>query len=202
MYKISDLKSISIEELISYSKQKESPTITVIDDIRAENFNYIVQMMERLRLLILRIDGTNQIAFFYCSNIALKIAKVLKKRAQVMYYDFAKRPKSALMAAIPGYSKGWEIIRDNGYIVKAYDAGEKEIDEWLNTNIEEVPTPNLSNYSFKNYSFLASLGSSRRSNEKILQLSRYYYLNDGVFNEKRQCYYPSDLDNLQRNCGF
>lgn len=67
--------------------------------------------------------------------------------------------------------------------------------EWINTDIEEIETPNLSMYGFKNYSVSLSIsgcGSSGRCNNSILELSRYHYLHDGIFNEQRQCYYPRD----------
>ena len=45
-----DLKQVSIEELITYSKQKEVPAVTIIQDITDNEFKYVDLISERLKL--------------------------------------------------------------------------------------------------------------------------------------------------------
>lgn len=212
------LKKISLEEIIAYSKQKESPRITVVDSITDDEFREIGELIGRLKLLFLCVP-TNRIAFINNVDVALKIAKDFKKKAQVMYQDFAKRPNNNLAQyAITGVSFGWKILRDNGYIVKSYDEeGQEMQQEWLNTDIVEVTPSNLSKLGLKNFEIslgIRGIGSSSNSNNEILELSRYHFVNGGIYNEERNCYYPRDrttargtaeynkLEKLFRKWGF
>lgn len=212
------LEIVSLQEVISYSKKKESPRITVVDSITDDEFREIGELIGRLKLLFLCVP-TNRIAFINNVDVALKIAKDFKKKAQVMYYDFAKRPNNNLAQyAITGVSLGWKILRDNGYIVKAYDETGQEMQEpWLNTNIEEVTPSNLYKLGLKNFEIslgIRGVGSSRNSNKEILELSRHHFVNGGIYNEERNCYYPRDrttargtaeynkLEKLFRKWGF
>ncbi len=56
------LKRASLEEVISYSKQKESPKIIVLDSITDDKFREIGELISRLKLLFLRVPR-NRIAF-------------------------------------------------------------------------------------------------------------------------------------------
>ena len=47
------LENVSLEEVISYSKQKESPRITVLDSIIDDEFKEIGELIGRLKLLFL-----------------------------------------------------------------------------------------------------------------------------------------------------
>jgi hypothetical protein len=218
MYETFGLEAITMGELISYSKLKESPTVTIIDNLTESEFNFLVTIAERLQLIIFLVKDSNMAAFIYHTKIAKKIGLNLQKRIQVMFCDFAKRPNGSItIYALTGYCKDWIILRDNGYIVEAYNEQGEEMQEWIKTDIEEIATPNLSEYDFKNYSVslsISGIGNSGRSNSQIIELSRYHYMNDGTFNEKRQCYYPKDLksnkniadfnklEKLFRNWGF
>lgn len=212
------LKKISLEEIIAHSKQKESPRITVVDSITDDEFREIGELIGRLKLLFLCVP-TNRIAFINNVDVALKIAKDFKKKSQVMYYDFAKRPNNNLAQyAITGVSLGWKILRDNGYIVKAYDEMGQEMQQsWLNTDIEEVTPSNLYKLGLKNFEIslgIRGIGSSRNSNNEILELSRHHFVNNGIYNTERNCYYPRDrttargtaeynkLEKLFRKWGF
>lgn len=107
------LKDVKLKEIISYSKQKESPKITVLDSITDDEFKEIGELIGRLKLLFLCVQG-NRIAFINNVDVALKIAKDFKKRSQVMYYDFAQRPSGSLVNyAITGYTRSWITLRDN-----------------------------------------------------------------------------------------
>lgn len=107
------LETASLQEVISYSKQKESPRITVLDSITDEEFREIGELIGRLKLLFLCVQE-NRIAFINNVDVALKIAKEFKKKAQVMYYDFAQRPNGSLVNyAITGHTRSWITLRDN-----------------------------------------------------------------------------------------
>ena len=46
-----ELQEVGIEEIISFSKLKDSPTITIIDDLNAGLFNYVVTYADELKLI-------------------------------------------------------------------------------------------------------------------------------------------------------
>lgn len=195
-----ELGTATLDELISYSKQKESAVVSIIDDVTETEYKNVLEVSKRLRLLFFRIKNSNKIAFINCSDLVLKLAKELKKKVQIMYYDFSKRPLSPIsLYAMTGYTKGWITTRDNGYVVKAFDTAGKQIQEWINTNITEIPTPNLNQYGFKKHDVsLCIRGCNRNTNNSILELSRYHYANNGIFNKKRNCYYPRDTSTNKR----
>lgn len=214
----SESRDITLKEIISYSKQKESPKITVLDSITDDEFREIGKLVDRLKLLFLCVSR-NRIAFINNIDVALKIAKDFKKKAQVMYYDFAKRPSTNLVIyALTGYTKSWLTLKDNGYIVKSYDVEGQEMQEpWLNTDIEEVTPSDLQKLGLQNFEIslgIRGIGSSGNSNKEILELSRYHFCNNGIYNEGRNCYYPRDrttsrgiaeynkLEKLFRKWGF
>lgn len=213
-----ELKEVKLKEIISYSKHKGSPRITVLDSIIDDEFKEIGELIGRLKLLFLCV-AENRIAFINNVDVALKLAKDYKKKSQVMYQDFAQRPSCSLVSyALTGYTPSWIILRDNGYIVKAYDETGQEMQEpWLNTNIEEVTPSNLYKLGLKNFEIslgIRGIGSSRNSNKEILELSRYHFVNGGIYNAERNCYYPKDtttargtaeynkLEKLFRKWGF
>lgn len=189
------LENVSLQEIISYSKQKESPKITILDSITDDEFKEIGELIIRLKLLFLCVPR-NRIAFINNVDVALKIAKDFHKKSQVIYDDFAKRPSANLVSyALTGYTPNWITLKDNGYIVKAYDETGKEMQkEWINTDIAEVTPYNLQKLGLKNFEVsLGIRGSSRNSNKQILELSRYHFVHGGIYNEKRNCYYPRDV---------
>ncbi|MBO5349681.1 MAG: hypothetical protein J6A89_07705 [Clostridia bacterium] len=195
-----ELGTTTLDELISYSKQKESAVVSIIDDVTETEYKYVVEVSNRLRLLFFRIKKSNKIAFINCSDLVLRIAKELKKKVQIMYYDFSKRPRSPIsLYAITGVCRDWIITKDNGYVVKAFDTEGKQIQEWINTNIKEIPTPNLNRYGFRKYDVSLSIkGCNRNTNNSILELSRYHFATGGSFNAKRNCYYPRDTSTNKR----
>lgn len=88
---------------------------------------------------------------------------------------------------------------------------------WINTNIEEVTPSNLYKLGLRNFEIslgIRGIGSSRNSNNEILELSRYHFVHNGIYNEERNCYYPRDrttakgtaeynkLEKLFRKWGF
>ncbi len=56
------LETVSLEEVISYSKQKESPRTTILDSITDDKFREIGELIGRLKLLFLCVPK-NRIAF-------------------------------------------------------------------------------------------------------------------------------------------
>lgn len=209
---------VSLQEVISYSKQKDSTRVVVLDSITDDEFIEIGELIGRLKLLFLCVQG-NRIVFINNVDVALKIAKDFKKKSQVMYYDFAQRPSGSLISyALTGYTKSWITLRNNGYIVKAYDEEGQEMQkEWLNTDIEEVTPSNLYKLGLKNFEIslgIRGVGSSKNSNKEILELSRHHFVNNGIYNTERNCYYPRDratargtaeynkLEKLFRKWGF
>ena len=212
------LEKVSLEEVVNYSKQKESPVIILLDSITDDEFEEIGELICRLKLLFLCVTE-NRIAFINNKDVALKIAKDFHKKSQVMYYDFAQRPSGSLITyALTGYTKSWITLRDNGYIVKAYDEEGQEMQQpWLNTDIEEVTPSNLNKLGLKNFEIslgIRGINSSGNSNKAILELSRHHFIHDGIYNAERNCYYPRDrttargtaeynkLEKLFRKWGF
>lgn len=90
---------------------------------------------------------------------------------------------------------GGKFLEIIGYIVKAYDEeGQEMQQEWINTNIAEVTPSNLDKLGLKNYSISLHIrGCGTIGNEKILELSRHHFVNGGIYNAERNCYYPRDV---------
>ena len=193
----SDFKAVTIEEIISYSKQIEVPAVVVIDDVSDEDFKYIDTISERLKLCPIIVEDTEMIAFIDNSNVSRKIAKDLKKRCQMMYYDYFKRPSGSItIFALTGYTKNWTVLRDNGYIVRAFDDTGAEIEPWIDTEIENVEPTHLNSLGLSIYSFSVYLrGKGESGNVEILRHSRTNFANGGIYSDERKCYYPSGTPN-------
>lgn len=190
------MESIALDEIICFSKKADSPPFTILDELTEDELKYVETIADRLRINIIKIKDTNMVAVVNNKDIALKLARELKKKSQYMFYDLIKRPSSNLvMYAMTGYTPSWIILRNNGYVIEAYDEEGKITDKWINTDIEEVSTEIISKLNLKSYIVIVKIrgvGNSRRSNRVIVELSRYHYINDGIFNEERQCYYPKE----------
>ena len=200
------LEKISLEEIITFSKKESSPPFVIIDELSEEEFEYAKTIAERLRIKLLKVKDTNKVAVVNNKDIALKLARELKKKCQYLFYDLIKRPSANFaMYAISGYTPSWVIIRDNGYVVEAFDEEGKMTTPFIDTDIPDVATENIAKLNLRSYIvtlYVKGTGSAKRSNHIIVDLSRYYYLTDGVFNEKRQCYYPSEIKSSQGVAGF
>jgi hypothetical protein len=189
-----DFLKVTMEELISYSKQKEVPTVTIIDDLKENQFEYVIKIVDRLKLVMVLIKNSKKVAIISSSKIARKIAKDLKRKSQVMHYDFVKKPSGSIVIyALTGYTKDWIIVSNNGYIVKAYDENGNETENWLNTEIENVNPITLNSLHLSIYSCTVCLkGKGKNINTEILEHSRKNFLDDGIYNVKRNCYYPKN----------
>ena len=70
-----------------------------------------------------------------------------------MFYDFARRPScNIVIYALTGYTDHWIIIKDNGYIVNAFDEFGNEIEPWINTN-KDIAEKNKLEKLFKKLGF-------------------------------------------------
>lgn len=154
---------------------------------------YVRTVVERLRLDMLEIADTKMVAIINDTEVATKIAKDIHARCQVMYYDLVKRPSVDFASfLLTGITPSWITISDNGYIVKSYNADGEETEQWLNTDIENIKVPILNGIK-KHIVSLRIRGRERNNyNNAILELSKYHFINSGIFNEKRQCYYPKE----------
>jgi hypothetical protein len=192
-----ELPKANLDELISYAKQKESPSVTIIDGIKGDDIDEIMIIAKRLRLILFAVDESKEIcdkiAVLSNVNIAKHMAEKLEKRCQIMYCDFAKRPRGSItIAAMTNFASGWDIIRDNGFVVRAFDAEGNEIPEFIHTDIQEVNCDRLVDLRVQTYKAHISIGNSGgRHYDDLLRYSRHYFVNDGIFNEARHCYYPS-----------
>ena len=190
------METITLNEIISYSKGKENAPVTVIDNCTANDLDYVKTVADRLRLYILAIADTNMIAIINRTDIAVKIASDIHRKCQVMYYDYIKRPSANLVAyRLTGYTPNWIVLKDNGYIIKAYDEDSQEMAKWLDTDIETTSIPTLDGVSKYSVSIsIRGVESNSRNNTTLLELSRYHFINNGNFNKERQCYYPKDIE--------
>lgn len=108
-----ELKDVKLKEIISYSKHKGSPKITILEKVNRTELEEIGTISnERLQLLFLCASEGN-IVFIGATNEALTLAKKYKKKAQVIYYDFAQMPENITLYALTGICKRWIPIRDN-----------------------------------------------------------------------------------------
>lgn len=140
------LQEVSLEELISYSKISGSPRIVILDELTASQFNYLVAYADLLKLVYFMVKGTRKIAFIGTTYLALKIAKNMQVKCQVVHYH---KPLSESIL------KSNLVIKHNTekYIVKAYDKFGNKTDPFIDTNIASVPCPTLSKYNFRDFKY-------------------------------------------------
>ena len=192
-----NLKEANIKELISYSKQKDTPAVTIIDNMTGKEFEYINLLSDRLFLEPIVVEKSNMIAFIGNYLIVHKIAKDLKRKSQTMFYDLIQRPSGSItIYSLTGYTDHWKLIRNNGYKILAYDEKGLEIDPWINTDSEEIEPIFLNSLGLSKYENSIYLnGAKKNINVEILEHSRRNFLNNGLYNEERNCYYPSENSN-------
>ena len=192
-----NLKEVSIEELISYSKQKDIPAVTIIDNVTEREFKYIKLLSNRLFIEPIIVKETNKIAFIGNPCVVQKIARDLKRRSQTMYYDFIQRPSGSItIYALTGYTNHWKTIKNNGYKILAYDENGLKTNPWIKTDIKAIEPKFLNSLGFSKYKTSIYLnGKKQNTNIEILEYSRQNFLNDGIYNKERNCYYPSENNN-------
>lgn len=194
-----DFKEVSIEELITYSKQKETLEITIIESVTDEDFQYVDIISERLFIEPIIVTNTDMVAFIGNAAVIRSIAKNLHRKCRTMYYDFIKRPSGSIaIYALTGYTKGWDILMDNGYQVQAYNENGGKCEVWLDTDVKEIESVYLNSLGLSKFNCTVQFGRKRKNgNTEILWHSRNNYVNSGIYNEVRNCYYPKDLSNYQ-----
>ena len=192
-----NLKEVSIEELIAYSKQKDTPAVTIIDNVTERELIYINLLSDRLFIEPIIIKETKMIAFIGNPCVVQKIAKDLKRRSQTMYYDFIQRPSGSItIYALTGYTNHWKTIKNNGYKILAYDENALKTNPWIKTDIKAIEPKFLNSLGLSKYKTLIYLnGKKQNTNIEILEHSRQNFLNDGIYNKERNCYYPSENNN-------
>lgn len=163
---IIELQEIPLEEIISFSKldTSPSPVVTILNDLNYGLFNKFVVLGDELKLVYFLVKGTNKVAVIGNQQVALKIARLLQVKAQVIYYTLLK-PKKIL-------GKIYTPKRDTNYVVQAFDENGKPIDPFINTEIPVVDCVNLSKYTFRNYKYYISVRGSKNNKVKNCQLLR------------------------------
>ena len=141
-----ELQEVPLEEIISFSKIKGSPRIVILDELTASQFNYVVAYADLLKLVYFMVKGTRKLAIIGTTYLALKIAKNMQVKCQVVHYH---KPLREICL------KSNVVTKQNteGYIVKAYDKFGNKTETFIDTNIERVPCPTLSAYEFRDFKY-------------------------------------------------
>ncbi len=153
---IIELQEIPTEEIISFSKLDTSPVITILDDLNYGLFNQMVVWTDELKLVYFLVQGTKK--------VALKIARLLQVKAQVMYYTLLK-PKKIL-------GKIYTPKRNSNYVVQAFNENGKPIEPFIDTEIEIVDCNTLGKYTFRPYKYYISVRGSKNNKVENCQLLR------------------------------
>ena len=161
---IIELQEIPIEEIISFSKLDTSPVITILDDLNYGLFNQMVVWTDELKLVYFLVQGTKKVAFIGNEKVALKIARLLQVKAQVMYYTLLK-PKKIL-------GKIYTPKRNSNYVVQAFNENGKPIEPFIDTEIEIVDCNTLGKYTFRPYKYYISVRGSKNNKVENCQLLR------------------------------
>ncbi len=161
---IIELQEIPIEEIISFSKLDTSPVITILDDLNYGLFNQMVVWTDELKLVYFLVQGTKKVAFIGNEKVALKIARLLQVKAQVMYYTLLK-PKKIL-------GKIYTPKRNSNYVVQGFNENGKPIEPFIDTEIEIVDCNTLGKYTFRPYKYYISVRGSKNNKVENCQLLR------------------------------
>lgn len=136
------LQEVSLEEIISYSKINGSPRITILDELTASQFNYVVAFADLLKLVYFMIKGTRKLAIIGTTYLALKIAKNMQVKSQVVHYHKPLRENGLK----PNLERNHNREK---YIVKAYDKFRNKTEPFIETDIRVVSCDNLNKYEFR-----------------------------------------------------
>lgn len=161
---IIELQEIPSKEIISFSKLETSPVVTILDDLNFGLFNQMVVWSDELKLVYFIIKDTNKVAFIGNEKVALKMARLLQVKAQVMYYTLLK-PKKIL-------GKIYTPKRDTNYVVQAFGTDGKPIEPFIDTEIEIIKCNTLSKYTFRPYKYYISVRGSKNNKIENCQLLR------------------------------
>lgn len=171
-----ELQEVDLQEIISYSKLQGSSTITILDDLNYGLFNQVVVWADKLKLIFFIIKGTRKIAFVGNSSIAVKIAKVLQVKAQVMRYSLLKSRKLLGKIYTPKSAEK--------YRVQAFNENGKPTLPFVDTDIENVSCENLLKYKFAPFKYVMKIrgsGNNKVENlESIKELRRKFFKNGSI----------------------
>lgn len=161
---IIELQEIPLEEIVSFSKLDTSPVVTILNDLNYGLFNQFVVWADELKLVYFLIKGTKKVAVIGNGKVALKIAKLLQVKAEMIFYSLLK-PKKIL-------GKVYTPKRNTNYIVQAFDEKGKPTDPFIDTEIEKVDCNTLGKYTFRPYKYYISVRGSKNNKIANLQLLR------------------------------
>ena len=100
-----DIRNSQIQRDALNLQKENSPPVVILDEPSEDEFEYAKTMAEGLRIKILQVKGKNKIAVINNKDIALKLARELKKKSQYLFYDLEKRlAANFAMYAISGYT--------------------------------------------------------------------------------------------------
>ena len=161
---IIELQEIPLEEIVSFSKLDTSPVVTILNDLNYGLFNEFVVLADELKLVFFLVKGTKKVAVIGNGKVALKIAKLLQVKAEMIFYSLLK-PKKIL-------GKVYTPKRNTNYIVQAFDEKGKPTDPFIDTEIEKVDCNTLDKYTFRPYKYYISVRGSKNNKIANLQLLR------------------------------
>lgn len=158
-----ELQEISLEEIISYSKEKGRPVVTILDELTASQFNYVVAYADLLKLIYFIVKDTRKVAFIGTPYIALKIAKNMQVKAQVVHYH---KPIREI-----GLKSNLERKHNREiYIVKAYDKYGNKTEPFIDTDIPSVSCDNLNKYDFRDFKYNVVARNNKNGKVDILEI--------------------------------
>ena len=76
---------VSTKELISYSKQKEVPPVTIVENFSLEELDFVELLSKRLKFNYVLIEKSSNIAILGTRNVAKKLALDLKKDVKLCF---------------------------------------------------------------------------------------------------------------------
>ena len=161
---IIELQEIPLEEIVSFSKLDTSPVVTILNDLNYGLFNQFVVLADELKLVYFLIKGTKKVAVIGNGKVALKIAKLLQVKAEMIFYSLLKPTKILVKVYTPK--------RNTNYIVQAFDEKGKPTDPFIDTEIEKVDCNTLDKYTFRPYKYYISVRGSKNNKIANLQLLR------------------------------
>ncbi len=168
-----ELQEVSMPEIISYSKLKTSPVVTILDNLNYGLFNQLVVWVDLLKIPMFLIKDTYKIAIIGHQRLALNIAKKLQVKCQAMYNAPLKPKKILGKIHIPQ--------RKSPYVVKAYNEYGKPIAPFIDTDIETTDCEILSKYKFTFFRYAMKIrgaGNNRIESYESLRKIRKEFLNE------------------------
>lgn len=168
-----ELQEIDLQEIISYSKSADSKIVTILDELTASQFNYVVAYADLLKLIYFVVKDTKKVAFIGNVYLALKIAKNIQVKAQVIYLHQPWH-ESVLKQDL---KRKQDTER---YVVKTYDKFGNRTEPFIDTNVAPISCPNLSRYDFQDlkYTIIPRHNQDTKVDTQKIRALRKEYLNN------------------------